>query len=422
MSGLRGRSAVAADQRSALPRVPGIPWWAASIVAITLTAIGVAFDAGSGNDALGAVFAVCYVLGCLGAVLAVRQSGLFTAVIQPPLILFVAVPFAYFVFHGSTITGIKDTLINYGYPLIERFPLMFFTSATVLAIGLVRWYLATLTGRAIPRDGAADASDESGATDEDGAAPAATRGRRSSRSSIARAARAAAAATAAAVASSDPGDDDPAPRPPRRSTRPAAGSSRAAGAAPGTGSRRSSRHSRPPETEIIEPVVDRPRRRSTPPVDPTAEPRRRPRSGEPRDRDRPERTSREPRDRDRPDRASRERREPRDRRPLPPLDRRSSADRPERDRYERPQRRDRSEAYERTERPERVDRPERPRRPRAADYEPYEPPATRVNGSGGTHHPISRVRYRGTDDGESRTEHRTRPRQPRHSAPDSWDA
>ena len=64
---------------------------------------------------------------------AVRQSGIFTAVIQPPLILFIAVPFAYFVFHGSTFTGIKDALINYGYPLIERFPLMFFTSATVLA-------------------------------------------------------------------------------------------------------------------------------------------------------------------------------------------------------------------------------------------------------------------------------------------------
>ena len=37
-----------------------------------------------------------------------RQSGVFTAVIQPPLILFVAVPAAYFLFHGSTITGIKD--------------------------------------------------------------------------------------------------------------------------------------------------------------------------------------------------------------------------------------------------------------------------------------------------------------------------
>ena len=36
--------------------------------------------------------------------------------------------------------GVKDLLINCGYPLIERFPLMFFTSAIVLLIGLARWY------------------------------------------------------------------------------------------------------------------------------------------------------------------------------------------------------------------------------------------------------------------------------------------
>ena len=71
----------------------------------------------------------------MAAVLAVRQSGIFTAVIQPPLILFCAVPGAYFLFHGAKFTGIKDLLINCGYPLIERFPLMLFTSAGVLLIG-----------------------------------------------------------------------------------------------------------------------------------------------------------------------------------------------------------------------------------------------------------------------------------------------
>ncbi|MDT5177146.1 MAG: hypothetical protein QOJ95_1344 [Mycobacterium sp.] len=377
---------MAADQRSALPHVPGIPWWAAAIVAVTLTAIGVAYDAGSGTNALGGVFAVFYVLGCLAAVVAVRQSGVFTAVIQPPLILFVAVPFAYFVFHGSTFTGIKDTLINCGYPLIERFPLMFFTSATVLLIGMVRWYLGVAARRISPKDveTSVDAPDETAA-----AKPAAadTKTRRSTRSTKARAAGATAAASAAAAA---PAMDDEAPRPPRRSSRAAAtGSQRSTGAAAGSGSRRA-RHSRPPETEIIDAVPPRPRKRNAPPVDSPAEPRRRPRSGE-----------------------AREPREPRERRPLPPLDRRASArDRTEREPYERPQRRERPEGYERAERPQ--------RRPRSTDYEPYEPPPSRTNGSG-THHPVSRVRYRGTDDGESRTEHRTRPRRPRHSAPDSWE-
>ena len=96
-------------------------------------------------------FGASFVVECIFAVLAVRQTGIFTAVIQPPLILFVAVPTAYFLFHGSQITAIKDTLIDYGYPLIERFPLMFFTSAAVLLIGIARWYYGMSTRRAAPR-------------------------------------------------------------------------------------------------------------------------------------------------------------------------------------------------------------------------------------------------------------------------------
>jgi hypothetical protein len=55
-------------------------------------------------------------------------------------------------------------------------------------------------------------------------------------------------------------------------------------------------------------------------------------------------------------------------------------------------------------------------------YEPYEPPPT--NGAGSatpTHHPVSRVRYRGSDDEESRVEHRTRPRRSRNAPPEAWE-
>lgn len=365
-------------------------------MAVALTTIGVVFDAGDTNSALGGAFAACYVLGCLAAVLAVRQSGIFTAVIQPPLILFVAVPSAYFVFHGSTFTGIKDTLINCGYPLIERFPLMFFTSATVLVVGLVRWYLGTLATRALPKDGeqaAEPLDDVAAAADELAAKP-----RRSARSTSARAAR----GTADPL---EPIEDD-APRP-RRARTSSTGSERPSAA--GERRPRRPRASGPAETEIIEPVLDRPRRRSTAPEDSPAEPRRRPRSTEAR--------TREPR----------EAREPRERRPRPPVERRASSadrDRPDRERpdRERPDR-DRRERPQRRERPESFERPER-RRPRSTDYEPYEPyepPVTRSSAGTGTHHPISRVRYRGSEDEDSRTEHRTRPRRPRHSAPDSWE-
>ena len=114
--------------------------------------VGFAFDAGSGGGQLTGVFTALYVIGCLLAVLAVQQSGLFTAVIQPPLVLFVTVPGAYFLMHSGEIQGVKDLLINCGYPLIERFPLMFFTSAAVLLIGVARWYF----GRSARATAAAD--------------------------------------------------------------------------------------------------------------------------------------------------------------------------------------------------------------------------------------------------------------------------
>ena len=107
-----------------------MPWWAALLIAITATAIGYVIDAG--HKELTHVFAGLYITGCVAAVLAVQQAGVFTAVIQPPLILFCAVPGAYWLFHGGKVGRLKDLLINCGYPLIERFPLMLGTAGGVL--------------------------------------------------------------------------------------------------------------------------------------------------------------------------------------------------------------------------------------------------------------------------------------------------
>ena len=315
------------------------------LVAVTATAIGFAYDAGSGAKELSLVFAASYMAGCIVAVLAVRQTGVFTAVIQPPLILFGAVPTAYFLFHGAAFTGIKDALINFGYPLIERFPLMFFTSAAVLVIGMARWYFGMSTRRATPRDTAKEATSSSltskvssllsrePADEEDEAAESPTR-----KHSIERSSR----ATKPAADKSTRSD-----RPTKRARPP------------------QSRHARPPETELIEPVVERPRRprsarQTEQPPAPPAEPGRRPRTS----------STREPRKR------------------VPPTDRRIPS--------------------ERTERRRRFD-----------DYQPSEPHGT--NGSS-THHPISRVRYRGdVDDAESRTEYRTPRRSRRDREPDRWE-
>jgi len=312
------------------------------LVAVTLTAVGFAYDAGSGAKELGMVFAAAYAIGCVAAVLAVRQNGVFTAVIQPPLILFVAVPTAYFLFHGSQITGVKDTLINFGYPLIERFPVMFFTSAAVLLIGMARWYYALSTRRAAP----ASSAEESTGT-----------GLASKMSSL---------------FSREPVDEDAAdadnPDTPRRRhtidrpSRPAKAASTRSGRPAKRATPPRSRHARPPDTEIIEPVTERPRRpRSTRQTEspPPAEPRRRPRASST------------------------------GRRAVPP-----SAER--------------RTGYDRSERRRRYD-----------DYESPEPHGTNGNG---THHPVSRVRYRGdADDAEKRTEYRTPPRSRRQRETDSWE-
>lgn len=140
--GVPDQRTLAADIRAVAVSGRGVPWWGAVLMAATATLIGLAIEAGSSHSELGDVFAVFYALGCIAAVLAVRQAGIFTAVVQPPLLLFVTVPLAYYLFHESSFGGLKDVLITCGYPLIERFPLMLFTTAAVLLIGLVRWYLA----------------------------------------------------------------------------------------------------------------------------------------------------------------------------------------------------------------------------------------------------------------------------------------
>ena len=379
------------------PNIPGVPWWGAVLIAVVASLIGFALD--SGGQELSGLFSAFFVFGCLAAVLAVRRSGVFTAVIQPPLILFVVVPGAYYVMHSAEIQGMKDILINCGYPLIERFPLMFFTSAAVLLIGGARWYFGNSTPQEAP---AAEAAPSAG-------------GRISAKLS----------AFLGGTPHADPSDRDAqrrhsAERRPTRSSKtaaeradPAARRARAAKRADGPSR---SRHARPPDTEIIEAVgaVDRPRRRRPRPSEPPPadEPRRRPRAS----------SGRDPR-------------------AAPPGERRTSKERTERRERDRP---DRNRDRDRRDRPESLDR-ERPQRrsrsggwsgpaergdwsgpaerdgwsgPGRDGYEPLEP---HRRSAASSHHPVSRVRYRGADESADSPEYRPRRRPPRDHEPDRWE-
>ena len=357
---------VADEQRSAFGHRAGLQSWGAVLIAVTATLAGFAIEAGSDNSELGNTFAACYALGCIAAVLLVRRSSIFTAVVQPPLLLFVAVPLAYFILHGSAFGGLKDIAINCGYPLIERFPLMLFTSAAVLLIGMIRWFLAM-------------APNPQSATVESAAAGLPTQPSRFAGWSATLSSMFARSGAREAV---------------RRPAKPRHGADRApAGRRPGPDRRPNdpaparSRRPRPP----LEGFDDAPPRRrqtpsrsarnSEPPLD---QPRRRPRA----DRE-PGRTPPPPR------------REPRERRD---------------DRGQYPPRPARTGRFETSETgrgyPSRAPYPpyENPRRP---PYEnPRRPPSESPRRpSSGTHHPVSRVRYResGPTDADDLDGYRNRP-------------
>jgi hypothetical protein len=134
------------DEWSLLPGRPGIPWWAAVLCALGLTAVGVFIDIERLNR-LGIVFQACYFLGCLLAVVLVQRKGLFGPMVQPPLILAVAVPGVVLAAGSLPTGGVLPAALAVGTPLINGFPTMAITTAITLAIGTFR--LITQRHRAI---------------------------------------------------------------------------------------------------------------------------------------------------------------------------------------------------------------------------------------------------------------------------------
>ncbi len=347
-----------------------MPWWVALLIAVTGTAVGYGIDSGVGHKELTGIFACLYIAGCVAAVLAVRKDGLFTAVIQPPLILFCAVPGAYWLFHGGKIGSLKDLLINCGYPLIERFPLMLGTAGGVLLIGLIRWYFA--------------ASQRMAAKDDAGSLAG---------SSLLQAVSAK-LNSLLGVASPQEYPEDPDKHDADSARRPARGTTKSGRPVRGSRSgatRNRSHHARPAPNDDHGAPDERPRRRHQPPprdVDPAdpshRSPRRRPK---PQDDPRAQspRESRDPRGR----------RSPYER----PAPRTSRFDDP--DRYEPPSSRDPYRRYQSYDPYESYQRPPEPRRR----------PATNGTGSpDSTHPPISQVRYRGSGPSEEyRGDRRVRP-------------
>jgi hypothetical protein len=127
--------------RSALATVLGIRPIAAVGLGAVLTAVGVVVDL-TRIGSLGTVFTICHIAGCVLAVVWVRRDGLFGPMVQPPLLVAVAVPVVVLLAGDPRPgQGVADRLLVIGAPLVNAFPIMAWTTGAVLAIGFVRMFL-----------------------------------------------------------------------------------------------------------------------------------------------------------------------------------------------------------------------------------------------------------------------------------------
>src|ERR1700754_1648300 len=126
------------SQRSVLGAVLGLRPVVAIGLGAALTAVGVLVDL-TWVGSLGTVFTICYISGCLLAAAWVRRDGLFGPLVQPPLLVAVAVP-AVVLLGGSPRPGqgVTERLLVIGAPLVNAFPVMAGTTAAVVALGVLR--------------------------------------------------------------------------------------------------------------------------------------------------------------------------------------------------------------------------------------------------------------------------------------------
>ena len=133
----RSRGRVPLDQRSVISTVSGVPWWGALACAVIAITIGYMVDALAGTE-LTMFFSTMFLIGCLVAALVVQNKSIFTAMVQPPLLMIVSVPLAYKTFATGPTRGLKSLVLDMALPLIDRFPTMVITTLAVWIIGAFR--------------------------------------------------------------------------------------------------------------------------------------------------------------------------------------------------------------------------------------------------------------------------------------------
>ncbi len=125
-------------ERSALGTVLGLPPAAAVTLAAVFTGLGVFIDLATVGT-LSLVFKICYFTGCVLAVAWVRRRSLFGPMVQPPLLLALAVP-AVVLLGGGIPSGASfgEALVVIVAPLVNGFPTMALTTAVTAGFGAAR--------------------------------------------------------------------------------------------------------------------------------------------------------------------------------------------------------------------------------------------------------------------------------------------
>lgn len=116
---------------SVVSSVRGWPSWAVIVLAVGCTLAGAAID-GLTVGVLSWGLRIGFYLGVLGAALLVRRASIFTAMVQPPLVLVAGLIIGGMLFTNSG--GLYGTALR----LIATFPTMAMGTAAAVLIGLIR--------------------------------------------------------------------------------------------------------------------------------------------------------------------------------------------------------------------------------------------------------------------------------------------
>lgn len=122
---------------SAAPGVRGWPWWAVVLLALVLTLAGAAIDSWVvGTFSWG--LRLGFWIGVGLAALLVQRKSVFTAMVQPPLILVVGLILGGLLFLSRSGSGSKAVLYDLALKLIATFPTMAIGTALAVLIGIIR--------------------------------------------------------------------------------------------------------------------------------------------------------------------------------------------------------------------------------------------------------------------------------------------